>query len=314
MTIAFSDTLLQRLPSVRGKVMPNAPLKDQTWFRVGGPAEVLFKPEDVSDLAVFLNRCPDDIPITIIGVASNLLIRDGGIPGVVVKLGPAFASISVEIDKITAGAAALDLNIARAARDANLSGLEFLCGIPGTLGGALRMNAGAHGAELQQIVTDIVALDRHGNKHYLTPEEMAFSYRHSGVPENWIFIHATLRGTHADKAQIEARMKAIQEERQKNQPIHEKTGGSTFANPNGKKAWQLIDKAGCRGLRIGGAMMSEHHCNFMINTGDATASDLETLGEEVRRRVQETSGIDLRWEIKRIGIAASHQQGSIQCA
>lgn len=307
MTGLFQDALLSRLPEVSGKLIANASLKDQTWFGVGGPAEVLFKPKDIQDLAVFLNRCPDDIPVTVIGAASNLLIRDGGIPGVVVKLGPAFSSLVVDGDGITAGAATLDLNIARAARDASLSGLEFFCGIPGTLGGALRMNAGAHGRELRDVVAEIIALDRHGNKHFVTPEEMGFAYRHSNAPDHWIFVQALLRGTHGDKDQIEARMKAIQEERQKNQPIREKTGGSTFANPNGHKAWELIDKAGCRGLRIGGAMMSEQHCNFMINTGDATAADLENLGEEVRRRVLETSGIDLRWEIKRIGVALEQQ-------
>lgn len=298
----FSNNLLKRLPAVRGKLSANAPLKDQTWFRVGGPAEVLFKPEDITDLAIFLNGCPDDIPVTVIGVASNLLVRDGGIEGVVIKLGPAFATISVEIDKLTAGAAALDLNIARVAKDSGLSGLEFMCGIPGTLGGALRMNAGAHGGELNDIVTAIVALDRHGNKHFVTPEEMGFAYRHSAAPAQWIFVQATLRGQPGDRNAIEARMKEIQEKRGQSQPIREKTGGSTFANPDGHKAWELIDKAGCRGLRLGGAMISEHHCNFLINTGDATAADLENLGEEVRARVLVTSGIDLRWEIKRIGV------------
>ncbi|MDD3182497.1 MAG: UDP-N-acetylmuramate dehydrogenase [Alphaproteobacteria bacterium] len=301
MTTPFSDTLLHRLPDVRGKLIANAALKDQTWFRVGGPAEVLFKPEDVSDLAVFLNRCPDDIPVTVIGAASNLLIRDGGIEGVVVKLGPAFASISIEVDKVTAGAAALDINIARAARNADLSGLEFMCGIPGTLGGALRMNAGAHGGELKDVVTNIVAIDRHGNKHFVTPEEMQFAYRHSGAPSHWIFVQATLRCHHSDKTSIESKMKGIQDKRGESQPIREKTGGSTFANPEGHKAWELIDQAGCRGLRLGGAMISDHHCNFLINTGDATAADLENLGETVRARVLATSGIDLQWEIKRVG-------------
>ncbi|MGE4351348.1 MAG: UDP-N-acetylmuramate dehydrogenase [Bdellovibrionales bacterium] len=301
MTFSTAEKLLERLPDVRGKIIPNAPLKEQTWFRVGGPAEVLFRPEDTQDLAVFLNRCPDDIPITVVGTASNLLIRDGGIEGVVVKLGPSFSTISVEIDKIIAGAAALDLNIARAARDAELTGFEFLCGIPGSLGGALRMNAGAHGTELKDIVTMIVALDRHGNKHMVTAEEMKFTYRNSAAPLHWIFIEASLRGQFGDKEKIAARMKEIQEIRGETQPIREKTGGSTFTNPEGQRAWELIDKAGCRGLRLGGAMMSEMHCNFMINTGDATAADLENLGEEVRRRVKETSGVELHWEIKRLG-------------
>lgn len=302
MTVFSPDTLIKRLPDVRGKLVGNAPLKDQTWFRVGGPAEVLFKPADVTDLAVFLNKCPDDIPITVFGAASNLLIRDGGIPGVVIKLGPAFGTIKVEIDRLVVGAAAMDLNIARAARDADLTGLEFLCGIPGTLGGALRMNAGAHGGELKDVVASIVALDRHGNKHDVTTAEMQFTYRHAGAPQHWIFIEATLRGRPGNKDAIDSRMKEIQALRDESQPIREKTGGSTFANPDGQKAWKLIDQAGCRGLRHGGAMISEQHCNFMINTGTATAADLEALGEDVRARVLAHSGIDLRWEIKRIGV------------
>ena len=298
---ASSETLLSRLPKVRGKLTPDAPLKDQTWFGVGGPAQILFKPADVQDLAVFLNHTPDDIPVMIIGVASNLLIRDGGIKGVVVKLGPAFAGIETAIDRVTAGAAAMDINIARAAQKAGLSGLEFLSGIPGTIGGALRMNAGAHGGEIKDIVVEVVALDRHGNKRFMTTEEMGFSYRKSEPPEQWIFIQTTLRGSPNNPSLIEEKMRKIQQLRTESQPIKEKTGGSTFANPTNHKAWELIDKAGCRGLHVGGAMISEHHCNFMINTGGATAADLEALGEEVRRRVLETSGVELRWEIRRVG-------------
>ncbi len=297
----LSATLLSRLPPVRGKMTANAPLKDNTWFRVGGNAEVLFSPKDKEDLAAFLAACPANVPLTVIGVASNLLIRDGGVAGVVIKLGPAFASITTEGEAITAGAAALDLNIARAAHKAGLAGLEFLSGIPGTLGGALRMNAGAHGGEIKDIVTSITALDRTGTTRTLTTPEMGFTYRHSAAPSDFIFMSATLQGRAAPPEAIAARMKDIAEARAAAQPLREKTGGSTFANPQGHKAWELIDKAGCRGLAIGGAMMSEKHCNFMINTGSATATDLEALGEEVRRRVREQSGIELQWEIRRIG-------------
>lgn len=293
--------LLERLPSVRGKLIVDAPMKDQTWFRVGGPAEILFKPEDADDLATFLAGCPDDVALTVLGVASNTLIRDGGIHGVVIKLGPAFAAIRQEGSVLVAGAGAMDLNIARAAQKAGLSGLEFLCGIPGTLGGALRMNAGAHGGEIKDIVRKVIALDRKGQRVVLSNADMGFSYRKSGVAPDLIFIEATLEGKTDTPEAIEARMKAIQDARAASQPIREKTGGSTFANPEGHKAWQLIDQAGCRGLRLGGAMISEQHCNFLINTGTATAADLEALGEEVRRRVKETSGIELRWEIRRIG-------------
>ncbi|MFA6280219.1 MAG: UDP-N-acetylmuramate dehydrogenase [Bdellovibrionales bacterium] len=296
------NNLLSHLPVVRGKLTANAPLKDNTWFGVGGNAEALFKPEDTEDLATFLRGCPSTIPLTVIGVASNLLIRDGGVAGVVVKLGPAFASITTEGEIITAGTAALDLNIARAAQKAGIAGLEFLSGIPGTLGGALRMNAGAHGGEIKDIVTSITALDRTGHVHTLTPQEMGFAYRHSAAPSDWIFTSATLRGRAAPPEVIATRMKEIAEARAAAQPLREKTGGSTFANPEGHKAWELIDKAGCRGLTRGGAMMSEKHCNFMINTGSATAADLEALGEEVRRRVHEQSGIELQWEIRRIGV------------
>jgi len=294
-------SLLSRLPVVRGKLTENAPLKDQTWFRVGGAAAVLFKPEDADDLATFLKGCPADVPLTLLGAASNTLIRDGGIEGVVIKMGPAFAKITQEGNTLIAGAAAMDINIARAAQKAGLEGMAFLCGIPGTLGGALRMNAGAHGGEMKDIVRSVNALDRQGNLRTLSNSEMGFAYRKSGAPYDLLFLSATLEGTPANPAAIEARMKEIQTARAASQPIREKTGGSTFANPKGAKAWELIDKAGCRGLAIGGAMMSEQHCNFMINTGDATAADLEALGEEVRRRVHETSGIDLRWEIRRIG-------------
>ncbi|HAX90668.1 MAG TPA: UDP-N-acetylenolpyruvoylglucosamine reductase [Rhodospirillaceae bacterium] len=301
--MSFEDSsLLEQMPPVRGKMAANAPLKDQTWFRVGGPAEVLFRPEDFDDLAAFLNGCPKDVPLTVIGAASNLLIRDGGVAGVVIKLGPAFASITAEGDKIKAGAAAMDVNIARAAQKEGIAGLEFFSGIPGTLGGALRMNAGAHGSEVKDVVQSISALDRHGNKHTMTPKEMGFAYRHSDAPADWIFTGAILQGRTEDIDIITERMSFLGQTRGESQPVRERTGGSTFANPKKHKAWELIDKAGCRGLKMGGAMVSDKHCNFLINTGSATAADIEALGEEVRRRVLEEFDIELRWEIRRIGL------------
>lgn len=299
--------LIDRLPAVRGKLSVNEPLADQTWFRVGGPAEVLFRPADETDLAAFLKECPDDVPVTIIGVASNLLVRDGGVPGVVIRLGPSFARIQIQNTDLIAGAGAVNLNVARAAQTAGLAGLEFLSGIPGTIGGGLRMNAGAYSREFKDIVLEAYAIDRHGNRRTLSPQEIGFSYRHTSAPEDLIYTGATLHGMPDDPAAILARMQEIQNTRASSQPIREKTGGSTFANPEQdpqhRKSWQLIDAAGCRGLKIGNAMMSEKHCNFLINTGGATAADIENLGEEVRRRVKEKFGIELRWEIKRIGIS-----------
>jgi UDP-N-acetylmuramate dehydrogenase len=297
-----SPHLIDRLPTVRGRLTANAPLANVTWFRVGGPAEVMFKPADAEDLAAFLAGCPADVPVTVIGVASNLLVRDGGVPGVVIRLGRAFAGIEVQGTEVHAGAAALDLNVAMAARDANLAGLEFLSGIPGTIGGALRMNGGAYGRELSDMVVSATAVDRSGTPHTLTHADLDLSYRHCGVPEDWIFTGAVLRGHPGDHIAIAHRMHEIAEARADSQPVRARTGGSTFANPPGEKAWALIDRAGCRGLTIGGAQVSEKHCNFLLNLGTATADDLESLGEEVRRRVYETSGIWLRWEIRRIGI------------
>jgi len=303
MSVGFSDTLLlDRLPPVRGKLTANAPLADQTWFRVGGPAEVLYRPADEEDLASFLAGCPSDIPLTVIGAASNLLIRDGGIPGVVIRFSPSFALIKANREEVRAGAAAIDLNVARAAQGAGITGLEFLCGIPGTIGGGLRMNAGSYGREFKDIVVRADIIDRKGNRRTIEPKEIGFAYRHTDTPLDTIFVGALLQGDAGDPAAILVRMNEIQKSRNDAQPIREKTGGSTFANPEGHKAWQLIEAAGCRGLKIGQAMMSEKHCNFLINTGNATAADLEALGEEVRRRVYETSGVELRWEIKRIGV------------
>ena len=296
--------LLDRLPKVAGRYTENAPLAAMTWFRVGGAAEVMFRPADRDDLVGFLAGCPADVPVTVLGVASNSLIRDGGIPGVVIRLGRGFAEIRVEGDVIEAGAGALDLNVALTARDAGLSGVEFLRGIPGTIGGALRMNAGAYGREMVQVVREAEAVDRLGRVHRLTLADLGFTYRHAAIPENWIFTRTWLQAVPGDKSAIGARMDEISQAREASQPIKSRTGGSTFANPPGQKAWQLIDQAGCRGLVRGGAQVSEQHCNFLINTGAANAADLEGLGEEVRRRVRATSGVMLEWEIRRLGVPA----------
>jgi UDP-N-acetylmuramate dehydrogenase len=293
--------LIDRLPKVRGRLTADAPLAQVTWFRVGGPAEVLFRPADVDDLSVFLAAKPKDVPVTVIGVASNLLVRDGGIKGVVLRLGRGFVDITAQDNVVEAGAGALDLNVALAAREAGIAGLEFLCGIPGTVGGGLRMNAGAYGSEFKDVLRGAVALDVQGGKHALTLSELALSYRHSGVAEDWIFVAARFAGAAGDPLAIARRMAEIQKAREESQPIRARTGGSTFANPPSHKAWQLIDQAGCRGLRRGGAMISEKHANFIINTGDATAADIEALGEEVRARVLAASGISLEWEIRRVG-------------
>jgi len=299
--------LIERLPPVRGRLTENAALDRITWFRVGGAAEVMFRPADRDDLAAFLAARPADVPVTVIGVGSNLLVRDGGVPGVVIRLGREFAGIAIEGTRVHAGAAALDLNVALSAAEAGLSGVEFLSGIPGTIGGALRMNAGAYGHEIKDTLVEAEALDSSGETHRLTLSALGLSYRHCAAPEDWIFTSAVLQAAPGDRSAIAKRMQEIQSAREESQPIRSRTGGSTFANPDGpdpagRKAWQLIDKAGCRGLRCGGAMVSEKHCNFLINTGDATAADLETLGEEVRIRVCETSGVKLRWEIRIVGV------------
>lgn len=296
--------LIDRLPKTRGRMTAHAPLADITWFRVGGPAEVMFRPEDADDLAAFLAAKPDDVPVTVIGVGSNLLVRDGGVSGVVVRLGRGFVGIETKDNRVKAGAAALDLNVALVARDAGLAGLEFLSGIPGTIGGALRMNAGAYGREIKDVLVSAEAVDAKGKRLSLSPAELGLTYRHCGVPEYWIFTGAVLAGSPGDVKAIDARMSEIGGARQATQPFRSRTGGSTFANPPGHKAWELIDQAGCRGLLRGGAQVSEKHCNFLINTGGASAADLEGLGEEVRRRVAEKFGIRLDWEIRRIGVPA----------
>lgn len=295
------DDLIARLPAVRGRLSAAAPLADITWFRVGGPAEVMFRPADREDLVAFLKNRPADVAVTVLGVGSNTLVRDGGIDGVVVRLGRGFVEIEAEGDEILTGAGALDVNVAQTAQIHGIAGLEFLRGIPGTVGGGLRMNAGAYGTEFKDVLLWAEAVDGQGNLHRLSPPEMDFGYRHCGVPEDWTFIAARLKGRSGDKTAIQARMDEIQAAREGSQPIRSRTGGSTFANPEGHKAWQLIDAAGCRGLVVGDAQVSEQHCNFLINRGNATAADLETLGETVRQKVKASSGVELRWEIRRIG-------------
>lgn len=298
MTVRFAETL----PKVRGSYAETAPLKDLVWFRAGGPAEILFRPADVDDLAHFLAARPKDLPVTVIGVGSNLLVRDGGIRGVVIRLPAAFGRIAVEGTRIRAGAAALDAAVARAAADAGIAGLEFLRGIPGTVGGALRMNAGCYGREIKDVFVEATALDAQGRVQVLKAADMAFRYRKAGAGEDLIFVEAVLEGTADAPAAIRARMETLVETREASQPVKSRTGGSTFKNPDGGKAWQLIDQAGCRGLVHGGAQVSEKHCNFLINTGEASAADIETLGEEVRARVRAKFGVELEWEIKRVGV------------
>ncbi len=297
-----SRPLIDRLPSVRGRLTADAPLAGITWFRVGGAAEVMFRPADADDLAKFLAEKPGEVPVTVMGVGSNLLVRDGGVPGVVLRLGRGFAEIAVEDRRVRAGAAALDLNVARGAGEAGAPGVEFLSGIPGTIGGALRMNAGAYGREMSDVVLEVEALDESGGRHRLSHRALGLTYRHSAVPEDWIFLEALLKGEMGNPAAIGAKLKQIQDAREASQPIRSRTGGSTFANPPGAKAWELIERAGCRGLTLGGAQVSEKHCNFLINSGTATAAEIEALGELVRERVLEETGIALEWEIKRIGI------------
>ncbi len=300
-----TKTLIDRLPKVRGSCEENAPLGAKTWFRTGGRAEVLFRPEDFDDLVAFMEGLPEDIPVTVIGIGSNLLVRDGGLRGVVVRPGKPMAEISIEGDLISAGAGALGVTVAARALDAGLTGLEFLKGVPGSVGGALRMNAGAYGSEVKDIFVEASVIGKGGVIRQLTGEEMGFGYRHTEVAEDYIFTSAVFRGQPAARRDIRARMKGIMDAREQSQPLRTRTGGSTFKNPDdgesGRKAWQLIDEAGCRGLTLGGAMVSEKHCNFLINTGDATAADLENLGDMVRDRVKDKTGVELEWEIRRIG-------------
>jgi len=299
---AAAPPLLDRLPPARGELIADGDVARLTWFRVGGPAEVLFRPADAQDLAAFLAALPADVPVTVIGVGSNMIVRDGGVPGVVIHLGRRFAAIEVQGITVKAGAGAMDVTVAAAARDAGVAGLEFLSGIPGTVGGALRMNAGAYGGEIKDVLLRAEAVDRAGQAHAVDASALGMSYRRSDAPEDWIFTRAVLRGEPGERDAIARCMEAIRTRREDSQPMRTRTGGSTFKNPPGERAWELVDRAGCRGLRIGGAMVSDKHTNFLINTGGATAADLEALGEEVRRRVRECTGIELQWEIRRIGV------------
>ena len=303
--MSFLD-ISARIPGgLRGRVSVNEPLAPLTWFRVGGPAQLLFLPADEDDLALFLRGLPAEIPVTVIGLGSNLIVRDGGVPGVVIRLSAkGFGEIEVEEgSRLRVGAAAPDVKLARAAADAGIDGLAFYRGIPGAIGGALRMNAGAHGGETKDALIEAQAVTRSGERRRFSNADMGFSYRHCDAPADLIFTRALFQGRPGDRETIHAEMDRITAAREASQPIREKTGGSTFANPPGHKAWALIDAAGCRGLVRGDAQVSEMHCNFLINRGAATAADIEGLGEEVRARVKASSGVELRWEIKRIGVA-----------
>jgi UDP-N-acetylmuramate dehydrogenase len=294
--------VFDRLPSVRGTLKFKENMARYAWLRVGGPAEILFRPADVEDLQNFLHNTPTDIPVTVIGVASNLLIRDGGVPGIVVQLRRGFNSVTTDEDTIRAGAGALDINVSRFALANERSGLEFLSGIPGTIGGALRMNAGAYDREIANVLITAEAIDRNGNTHTVDVDELGFSYRHSKAPLDWIFTGATFRTEPDNKDSIVEKMNEIAAMREQSQPIRSRTGGSTFKNTAELKAWELIEAAGCRGLRVGDAEVSRQHCNFLINLGKASAHDIEQLGAEIRRRVHEKSGVMLQWEIDRIGL------------
>ena len=294
--------LSARMPDLKGRMVANSPMSAITWFRVGGPAQVLFSPADEADLAYFLANLPADVPATVVGLGSNLLVRDGGVPGVVIRLGRGFTQAIVEPGhKLRVGTALPDVKVARTAADAGIAGLHFYRGIPGSIGGALRMNGGAHGTETRDVLVEARAVDRQGNIHVLALADMGMTYRHSGVPTDWIFTEALYQGTPGDQAEIVRQMDEVAQYREANQPTRERTGGSTFKNPPGNSAWKLIDAAGCRGFRIGGAKVSEMHCNFLINDQDASAEDIERLGETVRARVKENSGIILNWEIIRLG-------------
>ena len=303
--MTFADiipSLKSVLPQLRGRLLANEPLAPLTWFRVGGAAQALFMPEDESDLGYMLANLPREIPVTAIGLGSNLIVRDGGVPGVTIRLGRGFNDIKIEGNRVRAGTAAPDLRVAKAAQEAGIGGLAFLRGIPGAIGGALRMNGGAYGRETRDVLIEARGVDRAGNVRTYTNAEMGFTYRHCGVPDDVIFTEALFEGAPGDRATIAAEMEKITQARETTQPVKSRTGGSTFKNPAGQKAWALIDAAGCRGLVVGDAQVSELHCNFLINRGNATAADIENLGEEVRRRVKEKSGAMLEWEIKRIGV------------
>ena len=295
--------LKAKMPELRGRLLANQSLAEFTWFRVGGPAQAFYMPDDENDLAYFLRNLPVTIPVTVIGAGSNLIVRDGGVPGIVVRLGRGFNDVKVEDHRVSAGTAMLDVMVARAAQAAGIAGLAFLSGIPGTIGGALRMNGGAYGGETKDVLLEARGIDRQGNVRAFSNDEMGFSYRHCGVPDDVVFTVAVFQGRAGTPEEIAAEMTDIKKKREASQPRN-RTGGSTFKNPPGNSAWKLVDEAGCRGLTIGGAQVSELHSNFLINLGGATAADIETLGETVRSRVKEHSGVTLEWEIKRVGVKA----------
>lgn len=304
-TATLAQRLSAQMPKLRGRLSGDQSLAEAVWFRVGGKAEALFQPADDDDLAYFLSRLPAEVPYTVIGLGSNLLVRDGGLPGVTIKLGKPFALIAPGRDAtLWAGAAAADKRVALEAMEAGIGGFAFFAGIPGALGGALAMNAGANGTETSDRVVEVFGFDRAGDAVTLSNAAMGYSYRHSAAPEGVIFTGALMRGEQRERAAIKAEVDAVIAHREASQPTRSRTGGSTFKNPPGQSAWRLVDEAGCRGLTIGGAQVSELHTNFLLNVGGATAADIEALGEEVRRRVKETSGVELEWEIKRIGVAA----------
>jgi UDP-N-acetylmuramate dehydrogenase len=303
--------LLGRLPPVRGRYAVDVALAPITWFRAGGAAEVVYQPADRDDLVRFLRGRPADVPVTVLGAGSNVLVRDGGVDGVVLRLGRAFAGIRIAEERLEAGGAAMDVSVALAARDAGFAGLEFLRGIPGTVGGGIPVNAGAFGVELKDVLLEVEAVDLAGRPHRADVAGLGLAYRHSAAPADWIFVRASFKSRRDSPAAIARRMAEIKDARESTQPVKSRTGGSTFKNPPGARAWELIARAGCRGLRRGAAMVSEQHCNFLINTGGATAADLEALGEEVRRRVAEVTGITLEWEIRRIGRHAA-QPGEVE--
>jgi len=283
------------------RLRQNVDLSKTNWFRVGGPAEWLFRPNDTQDLAAFLSTLPPEIPVTVLGVGSNIIVRDGGIEGVVIKLGRGFVSLNVTGDTIEAGAGMLAINLAHYACEQSIAGLEFMCGVPGTIGGMVRMNAGAYENDIASVLVSAEIVERDGKVRVLSKNELGFSYRKSGFSPDAIVTSAVFKGRPGNKEDITTTIQYISDTREATQPIRTRTGGSTFKNPSGQKAWKLIEEAGCRGLKIGGAQVSEKHCNFIINTGTATAADLEKLGEEVRRRVKDKTGVALEWEIKRIG-------------
>ena len=305
----ISPEIAKLVPELRGRLRANEQLAPVTWFRVGGPAQLYFGPADSDDLAYFLQNIPRDLPVTVIGLGSNLIIRDGGIPGVVIRLGRGFGQIEpLQDGRLRAGAIVPDIRLATAAADAGIAGLGFYRGIPGSVGGALRMNAGAHGGETRDFLVEAEAIDRNGKRHILKNKDMGYTYRHCSVPEDYIFTQALYAGERGDPEDLHKEMREVVEYREEKQPVKSRTGGSTFKNPDGHSAWKLVDAAGCRGLRVGGAHVSSKHCNFLINDEDASAADIEQLGEMIRKRVFENSGIELHWEIRRIGEPAGGDQ------